>query len=123
MVQLFSSLVALALASATLAHPGRSFNKDVLRRQSHLNHAERRSVASCKRDLVKTGWVKEQHVRRENRLHELRVAGGFAKPHEIQRRDLADVEEDYGAASSCTLDPEMTEGPYCKPFRSSYTRE
>lgn len=51
-------------------------------------------------------------MRREARLHELRVAAGFAKPHELVRRDPAEVEETYGEAAACTLDPEATEGPY-----------
>jgi len=53
-------------------------------------------------------------MRREARLHELRVAGGFAKEHEIVRRDPAEVEENYGVEAACTLDPEATEGPYCE---------
>lgn len=119
MVQLSSVIFALFLASSTVAHPGESVNRDIRRRLAHLNHAERRSVADCKSNLVKRGWVRDQHVRRENRLHELRVAAGFAKPGEIRRRDVAEVEQTFGDASSCTLDPEMTEGPYCKSPCSS----
>jgi hypothetical protein len=50
----------------------------------------------------------------EARLHELRVAAGFAKEHEFVRRDVGEVEESYGVEAACTLDPESTEGPYCK---------
>jgi hypothetical protein len=43
------------------------------------------------------------------------VAAGFAQEHDqIVRRDVAEVEENYGAEAACTLDPEATEGPYCK---------
>jgi len=51
-------------------------------------------------------------MRREARLHELRVAAGFAKPSDLVRRDPAQAEENYGEAGACTLDPESTEGPY-----------
>ncbi|KAF2875996.1 Intradiol ring-cleavage dioxygenase [Massariosphaeria phaeospora] len=111
---LFSQAFAAAvlLAAGVVAHPGGNTNREILRRQAHLDHPERRNVASCKRDLVESGWVREQHIRREARLHELRVAAGFAKEHEIVRRDPAEAEEEYGASAACTLDPESTEGPY-----------
>jgi hypothetical protein len=115
MVHLTQALTAALLATGVVAHPGGNTNKDILRRQAHLDHPERRSVQSCKRSLVDSGWVREQHMRREARLHELRVAAGFAKPEDqIVRRDVAEVEEEYGANAACTLDPEATEGPYCK---------
>ena len=116
MVQLTQALVAALLATSATAHPGGNVNRDIQRRRAHLDHPERRSVASCKRDLVETGWVREQHMRREARLHELRVAAGFAKEHELVRRDPAEVEEAYGEAAACTLDPEATEGPYCELY-------
>ncbi|KAF2010500.1 protocatechuate dioxygenase [Aaosphaeria arxii CBS 175.79] len=112
MVPLLTTLTAALLATGAVAHPGGHMNRDVLRRQAHLDHPERRSVEHCKKDLVASGWVREQHMRREARLHELRVAAGFAKPHELVRRDPAEVEENYGAEAACTLDPEVTEGPY-----------
>lgn len=114
MVHFTSAFAAALLASSAVAHPGGNINKDILRRQAHLDHPDRRSLQSCKRDLVASGWVREQHMRREARLHELRVAAGFAKPHELVRRNPAEAEEAYGEAASCTLDPEATEGPYCK---------
>lgn len=113
MVQLSQALAAVLLASGVIAHPTGNTNKEILRRQAHLDHPERRNLASCKRDLVASGWVREQHLRREARLHELRVAAGFAKPGDkIERRDVGEVEEEYGANAACTLDPEATEGPY-----------
>ncbi|CAN9127403.1 unnamed protein product [Alternaria alternata] len=112
MVQLTQALTAVLLATGVVAHPGGNTNREILRRQAHLDHPNRRSVQACKRDLVETGWVREQHQRREARLHELRVAAGFAKEHELVRRDVAEVEESYGAEAACTLDPEATEGPY-----------
>lgn len=114
MVQLTQAFTAVLLATGVVAHPGGNTNREILRRQAHLDHPNRRSVQACKRDLVETGWVREQHQRREARLHELRVAAGFAKEHELVRRDVAEVEESYGAEAACTLDPEATEGPYCK---------
>lgn len=114
MVQFTHALATAILATGAFAHPGGNVNKDILRRQAHLDHPQRRSVQACKRDLVESGWVREQHMRREARLHELRVAAGFAKPHELVRRDPAEAEEEYGAQAACTLDPEATEGPYCK---------
>lgn len=114
MVQLSQTLAAVLLTTGVIAHPGGNTNKEILRRQAHLDHPNRRSVQSCKRDLVDSGWVREQHQRREARLHELRVAAGFAKEHELVRRDSAEVEESYGAEAACTLDPESTEGPYCE---------
>ncbi|KAI0592112.1 Protocatechuate dioxygenase [Pyrenophora tritici-repentis] len=112
MVRLAHASNALLLATSVLAHPGGSTHREVLRRQAHLDHPNRRSVQACKRDLVGTGWVREQHQRRETRLHELRVAAGFAKEHGIVRRDAAEVEETYGVDAACTLDPEVGEGPY-----------
>lgn len=113
MVHIKQALAAVLLASTTIAHPGGNTNKEILRRQAHLEHPNRRSVQSCKRDLVESGWVREQHVRRETRLHELRVAAGFAKEDELLRRDVTEVEDAYGVEAACTLDPEVTEGPYC----------
>ncbi|KAI8932424.1 hypothetical protein NX059_010610 [Plenodomus lindquistii] len=112
MVHLSQTLAAALLATTAIAHPGGSTNREILRRQAHLDHPNRRSVHSCKRDLVESGWVREQHQRREARLHELRVAAGFAKAHELVRRDVAEVEEGYGVEAACTLDPEQGEGPY-----------
>ncbi|KAH8723870.1 Intradiol ring-cleavage dioxygenase [Phaeosphaeriaceae sp. PMI808] len=112
MVHFSQALVSIILATNVVAHPGGNINKEILRRQAHLDHPYRRSVQECKRDLVESGWVREQHLRRENRLHELRVAAGFAKEHEIVRRDIVEVEENYGVEAACTLDPEATEGPY-----------
>ncbi|PVH95762.1 aromatic compound dioxygenase [Periconia macrospinosa] len=112
MVHFSQAFAAVLLATNVVAHPGGNLNKEILRRQAHLDHPERRSVQSCKRDLVASGWVREQHQRREARLHELRVAAGFAKPGDLVRRDVAEVEEEYGTNAACTLDPESTEGPY-----------
>jgi hypothetical protein len=96
MVHFSQALASFLLATGVIAH-----------------HPYRRSVQECKRDLVESGWVREQHMRREARLHELRVAAGFAKEHEIVRRNPAEAEENYGVEAACTLDPEATEGPYC----------
>lgn len=113
MVQLSQALLtSLFLASSVIAHPGGNTNKDFLRRQAHLDHPNRRNVHSCKRDLVESGWVREQHRRRETRLHELRVAAGFAKPYELVRRHVTEIEDNYGIEAACTLDPESSEGPY-----------
>ncbi|KAL5119385.1 hypothetical protein ACEQ8H_002654 [Pleosporales sp. CAS-2024a] len=112
MVHVSPALASLLLAASVVAHPTGNTNREVLRRQAHLDHPNRRSVQECKRDLVESGWVREQHMRREARLHELRVAAGFAKPHEIVRRDTAEVEANYGSGAACTLDPEVGEGPY-----------
>jgi hypothetical protein len=114
MIHFSQALTAVLLATGVVAHPGGDTNKEILRRQAHLDHPERRSVQSCKRDLVESGWVREQHLRRETRLHEIRVAAGFAKPEDLVRRDVSDVESEYGENAACTLDPEATEGPYCK---------
>lgn len=114
MVHFSQALTAVLLASGVVGHPGGNTNKEILRRQAHLDHPERRNVQSCKRDLVASGWVREQHIRRETRLHELRVAAGFAKPNDLVRRDVGEVEAEYGAKAACTLDPESTEGPYCE---------
>jgi len=113
MVQLSQAIATAILATSVFSHPGGNVNKEILRRQAHLDHPERRNVQSCKRDLVETGWVREQHRRREARLHELRVAAGFAKEGDLVRRDVSEVENEYGAEAACTLDPESTEGPYC----------
>ncbi|KAF9732820.1 hypothetical protein PMIN06_010592 [Paraphaeosphaeria minitans] len=112
MVQLSQAVTAAILAIGVFAHPGGNVNKEILRRQAHLDYPERRTVQSCKRDLIESGWVREQHRRREARLHDIRVAAGFAKPGELVRRDVGEVEEEYGVEASCTLDPEATEGPY-----------
>ena len=119
MVRFAHASTVLLLTTSVLAHPGGNTNREVLRRQAHLDHPNRRSVQACKRDLVETGWVREQHQRRETRLHELRVAAGFAKEHEFIRRDAVEVEQSYGVNAACTLDPEVGEGPYCKYLKST----
>lgn len=113
MVHLIQALVAILLSYDVVAHPGGNTNREIQRRRDHLNHPNRRSVEACKRDLVDAGWVKEQHQRREDRLHELRVEAGFAKRDELVRRDVKEVEKNYGRGAACTLDAETTEGPYC----------
>ncbi|EMD95687.1 hypothetical protein COCC4DRAFT_123590 [Bipolaris maydis ATCC 48331] len=110
MVHLISALTAAFLASTAFAHG--DIKKDILRRQAHLNHPERRSILDCKRSLVDSGWVREQHQRREDRLHELRVEAGFAQAHELVRRDPVEVELSYGKKAACTLDIEQTDGPF-----------
>ena len=120
MVLFTQAFVTVLLATGVVAHPGDNTNREILRRQLHLDHPNRRNVHQCKRDLVETGWVREQHVRREAKLHELKVAAGFAKEHELVRRDPAEAEENYGIEAACTLDPEATEGPYCKHWRVSH---
>lgn len=117
MVHLTQAFVAVLLTSNVVAHPGGSTNREIKRRIEHLNHPNRRSVQECKRDLVDSGWVKEQHQRREDRLHELRVEAGFAKRDELVRRNFEEVEKHYGKRAACTLDVELTEGPYCKLMR------
>ncbi|KAF1978816.1 aromatic compound dioxygenase [Bimuria novae-zelandiae CBS 107.79] len=112
MVQISHAVAAAIPATGVFAHPGGNVNKEIMRRQAHLDHPERRTVQSCKRDLIESGWVREQHQRREAKLHELRVAAGFAKPGDLARRDVGEVESEYGANAACTLDPEQTEGPY-----------
>ncbi|PSN60674.1 aromatic compound dioxygenase [Corynespora cassiicola Philippines] len=112
MVYFFQTVIIFFLAKGAIAHPGGNTNKEILRRQAHLDHPHRRTVEYCKNDLVASGWVREQHLRREARLHELRVEAGFAKPEGLIRRDPAEVEEEYGVDAACTLDPEATEGPY-----------
>lgn len=81
MVEFSQALAAIVLATNVVAHPGGNINKEILRRQAHLDHPNRANVQSCKRDLVESGWVREQHQRQEARLHELRVAAGFAQKH------------------------------------------
>ncbi|EMD69438.1 hypothetical protein COCSADRAFT_341358 [Bipolaris sorokiniana ND90Pr] len=110
MVHLIPALTAAFLAFNVFAHG--DVNKEILRRQAHLNHPERRSILDCKRSLVDSGWVREQHQRREDRLHELRVEAGFAQAHELVRRNPIEVELSYGKKGACTLDPEQTEGPF-----------
>lgn len=111
MVQLISALTAVLLASGAVAHPGHSINKDIARRKAHLDHPERRSLEHCKRDLVETGWVREQAMRRHAKLQELRAAAGFSR---LEARDPAIAEAEFGKSAACTLDAEATEGPYCK---------
>jgi hypothetical protein len=57
MVQLSQALAAAILATGVVAHPGGNVNKEILRRQAHLDHPERRHVQSCKRELLESGWV------------------------------------------------------------------
>jgi len=111
MVQLSSAFAAVLLASSALAHPGANVNKDIMRRKAHLEHPERRAVSHCKRELVESGWVREQALRREAKYQELRAAAGFSR---LQARDPAAMEEEFSSKAACTLDVEATEGPYCK---------
>ncbi|XP_014562580.1 hypothetical protein COCVIDRAFT_21688 [Bipolaris victoriae FI3] len=110
MVHLIPALTTAFLASNVFAHG--DIHKEILRRHAHLNHPERRSILDCKRSLVDSGWVREQHQRREDRLHELRVEAGFAQAHELVRRDSVEVELSYGKKGACTLDIEQTDGPF-----------
>jgi protocatechuate 3,4-dioxygenase beta subunit len=109
MVQLIQALAAVLLASGAVAHPGHSINKDIARRKAHLEHPERRSLDHCKRDLVESGWVREQALRRHAKLQELRAAAGFSR---LEARDPAVDEAEFGKSAACTLDVEATEGPY-----------
>ncbi|PGH26523.1 hypothetical protein AJ80_01837 [Polytolypa hystricis UAMH7299] len=105
-----SQLFSLSLLIVNgLAHPGESIKPDVLRRRHHLNHPERRSLAHCKRDLKESGWMSHQLAKRHARYNELREGAGYAP---IAARD-SDLSEDlFARQASCTLDPEVTEGPY-----------
>ncbi|KAF2205523.1 aromatic compound dioxygenase [Delitschia confertaspora ATCC 74209] len=109
MVQLSQALAAVLLASSAVAHPGGNINHEIIRRQLHLDHPERRAVSNCKRELTESGWVREQAVRRHAKLQELRAAAGFSH---LEARDPATMESEFSEAAACTLDPESTEGPY-----------
>lgn len=119
MVQFTQVVAAAVLATGVFAHPGGNTNREILRRQAHLDHPEYRDLKSCRRDLVESGWVREQHMRREARLHELRVAAGFAKEGDLVRRDPGEAEAEFGEKAACILDPESTEGPFCTPDQTS----
>jgi hypothetical protein len=111
MVQLAQALSVALLAASAIAHPGGNINRDIKRRMEHLNHPERRSLQSCKRDLEASGWLQHQAERRHARINELKVAAGFAP---ISKREAGLEAHEWGKRASCTLDPEQTEGPYCK---------
>ena len=105
----------MLLASSAFAHPGANVNKDIMRRKAHLEHPDRRTVAHCKRDLEESGWVREQAMRRAAKLQELREAAGFGHLHKRDPEASPEaIEAEFGKSAACTLDPEATEGPYCK---------
>lgn len=108
MVQLLSSLaLAMSMATTVLAHPGGDVMAEVAARERHLKHPERRTLASCKRSLEKRGGHYESEIsRRMEKIGSLRMERGLDAtigPLE-QRQDRA----------NCVLDPEVTEGPFCK---------
>ena len=110
MVQLTQTLAFALLAATSIAHPGASIKKDILRRQAHFDHPEYRSLNHCKKDLEASGWIQSQAERRHEKINMLRAERGY-KP--LARRDPAQDIEAFGQACSTVLDPEVTEGPYC----------
>jgi hypothetical protein len=110
MVQLTQTLAFALLAATSIAHPGASIKKDILRRQAHFDHPEYRSLSACKKDLEASGWIQAQAERRHEKINMLRAERGY-KP--LARRDPAQDVDAFGQACSTVLDPEVTEGPYC----------
>lgn len=106
------------LAASVMAHPGANVEEERRAMEAHQSNPERRTLASCKKQLEESGYYKRELERRHARSTELRAAAGFAPLH---RRELDSVFGSDQPVSEhlarqvrpgCVLDPEVTEGPF-----------
>lgn len=102
------NLLLLASSAAVLAHPGADVRTEFLERQEHLNNPARRTLSECHARLEARGHYAAELERRMTKINGLRSKRGLqAAPGAVQKRE-------GGARAGCVLDPEVTEGPFCK---------
>jgi len=121
------------LGSITQAHPGDDHHDELARRAEWLSQVGRRDLSHCAEKLKARGIHAKSHRTRSQIAHELRVKRGLSITAPFLRaRDLStaagtshlssltglsvDTSGDvlFASNSTCVLNPETTEGPYCR---------
>ena len=136
-MQVLSAIVIVALyASSVLAHPGHNIQEELAERAAFLKEAPRRDLSHCAAKLKARGITQKNVQRRAAIAKAAREKRGI--PHDAPfKRSFADVlgtnhtspvvhtpktDKDiiFASNSSCVLQPETTEGPYCAYIHSLY---
>jgi len=107
MVHLTAYLGLAGLAATALAHPGGDVRAEFRAREEHLNNPQRRTLGSCRRSLEASGHFDGEHDRRMEKIGNIRRDLGLANPS-------GPVPARREVRAECVLDPEVTEGPYCR---------
>lgn len=124
-MQFLVVLVALAvslLSGESVAHPGHDLNEEIAERAAFLATAEHTSLDHCAEQLQARS--NEMIKRRKSMVEHLRAKRGLVKrdfdtvlntDHHSNQSVTPDSPNDviFGSNSSCILQPETTEGPYC----------
>jgi len=129
-MQLLSAIAVAALcATNALAHPGHDVREELAERAAFLKEAPRRDLSHCAAKLKERGITQKNVQRRAAIAKAAREKRGI--PHDAPfKRSFADVlaknhtspvvytpatdkETIFAGNSSCVLQPETTEGPYC----------
>ncbi|EXJ86668.1 hypothetical protein A1O3_03621 [Capronia epimyces CBS 606.96] len=129
MVQVWNAItVALLATSAVLAHPGHNVAEEAAERAEFFKRNPK-TIRSCAAKLKARGHESASISRRQALADGLRVKRGLAAKPMIHRRDFSsynfthlsdnsaisgDVDENvlFADNSSCTLQTEVTQGPY-----------
>lgn len=126
-----TSFVAIAtsfFAVPIIAHPGHDISQEIAERAAYLSSAEYTGLEHCAEQLQARSA--EMIARRKAIVEDLRVKRGVVKRdfttvlntnHHSNKAVTPDSSDlaIFGSNSSCILQPETTEGPYCMFFYSS----
>ena len=117
------AVAATALLSAVSAHPGHSPKQEAAERRAVVQDLSIRSVSHCADKLKARGLASKSLARREALAHGFRKRDGLEHKRMVTARDLnttlaTNHEQDpsllFASNGSCTLAPDVTQGPYCK---------
>lgn len=131
MVYFSSAVVALAasfFAGSVLAHPGHNINEEIAERAAFLKTARYTNLDHCAEKFKARSAP--MIARRKAMVKHLRAKRGIVKrdfeevlntDHHSNKTVTPDSPDEviFGANSSCILQAETTEGPYCEKIRSA----
>jgi hypothetical protein len=132
MVQFSLATIAAAatfFSGVVFAHPGHDLNEEIAERAAFLSNTEYTSLDHCAEKLQarSAGMI----ARRKAMVEHLRMKRSIVKrdfntvlntDHHSTQSVTPDSPSDviFGSNSSCILQPETTEGPYCTYLNSSH---
>lgn len=126
------ALAASTLLSVTSAHPHHNAAEEALERRAALSQFNHRSLAHCSAKLKARGLEAKSKARRQAWADDIRKRNALEKKPMLKARDLnSTLNTDHESSltgltadsdpsllftnnASCVLQPEETQGPYCK---------
>jgi hypothetical protein len=115
-------VIVAALLSTVIAHPGHDHSKEIAERAAFMK-SNKRSLSDCSEQIKKRGLeqraihrraakVKQALDRRQLEARDL--AEVLATSHNSSIAAFSSADVLFASNGSCTLSPEVTQGPYCK---------